>query len=105
MQENKEYEELYVNGETFKTHFSKKYKEKPKWQKENNKLIYAFIPGTIYDIYVEEGQDIKKGEVLVILEAMKMRNRVKSEISGKIKSINVKKNQLVAKNFLLIELY
>ena len=104
-EEKKEYKELYVNGETFKTQLCKKYTDKLKWEKENKKMIYAFIPGTIVDIYVKEGQEIKKGEDLLILEAMKMRNRVKSDISGKIKNINVEVNQLVAKNFLLIELF
>ena len=104
MEEKKEYKELYVNGETYKTKLCKKFVDAPKWVKENKGLANAFIPGTIREIYVKVGQKVEKGENMMILEAMKMRNRVKAAKSGTVKAIYVKENQLVTKNFLLIEL-
>lgn len=104
MDEKKEYQELYVNGDTYKTKLCKKFIAAPKWEKENKGLSHAFIPGTIREIYVKVGQKVKKGENMMILEAMKMRNRVKAAKSGTIKAIYVKENQLVTKNFLLVEL-
>ncbi|MBN2662767.1 MAG: acetyl-CoA carboxylase biotin carboxyl carrier protein subunit [Bacteroidales bacterium] len=101
---DKKYSELYVNGETYKTKICRKFAEKPVWEAEDLGKITAFIPGTIREIMVKKGQKVEKGEVLLILEAMKMRNRVKAQISGKIKTIHVKSNQIVAKNTLLIEL-
>ncbi len=97
------YAELYVNGATYKTKMCKKYPKVPKWEKPDLKKINAFIPGTIRDIFVKKGQIVKKGDVLLILEAMKMKNRVKSPINGTIKSVQVSDNELVVKNQLLLE--
>ncbi len=99
----KEYKELYVNGETYKTKLCKKFEQKPKWEPVNEKKITAFIPGTIREIYAKSGKEVKKGESLLILEAMKMLNKLKAPFDGKIKSVYVKENQIVTKNFLLLE--
>ena len=61
------------------------------------------MPGKIVKINVEEGQTVKKGETLIILEAMKMENIITSPRDGIIKSISVKKGDAVEKNQLLIE--
>ena len=53
--------------------------------------ITAPMPGTINDIKVTEGQEVKKGEVLLILEAMKMENEIKAPADGKVSSISVTK--------------
>ena len=51
--------------------------------------IYAFIPGTILDVFVKEGQKVKKGEPLCCLHAMKMDNQICSTIDGVVKSVNI----------------
>lgn len=66
--------------------------------------IYAFIPGTIVKVFVEEGQAVKKGDILCSLHAMKMDNQICSTIDGKVKAINVKPGQTVSKNDVLIEI-
>ena len=66
--------------------------------------IYAFIPGTIVKVFVEEGQEVKKGDILCSLHAMKMDNQICSTIDGKVKAINVKPGQTVSKNDVLIEI-
>ena len=57
--------------------------------------INAPMPGKILDILVDDGADIKEGEPLIILEAMKMQNEIISHIAGKIKKINIKLNDSV----------
>jgi len=57
--------------------------------------IGAPMPGLILDIVVNEGDEVKKGDTLLILEAMKMENIIKSESDGKIKSITVSKGDSV----------
>ncbi|MCK4881174.1 MAG: biotin/lipoyl-binding protein [Bacteroidales bacterium] len=49
--------------------------------------IEAPMPGKIIDILVEEGSDIKEGEPVIILEAMKMQNEIKSPQRGRISKI------------------
>ena len=68
------------------------------------KSIKAPMPGLILDILVEEGQEIEKGTQLLILEAMKMENVLKSEGEGVIKSIEVTKGTAVEKGQVLIEM-
>jgi biotin carboxyl carrier protein len=66
--------------------------------------IEAPMPGKIIDIMVEEGSEVKEGEPIIILEAMKMQNEISSHVSGIIQSVAVKKNDSVMKDDVLIEL-
>ncbi len=61
------------------------------------------MPGLLLDIKVQEGQEVQKGEILLILEAMKMENVIKAPTDARIKHIKVQKGQTVEKNQLLIE--
>jgi biotin carboxyl carrier protein len=70
--------------------------------KVNN--IKAPMPGLVFDIKVTEGDTIKKGDTVLVLEAMKMENMLKSPGEGVVKTIKVKKGEAVEKNQILIEL-
>lgn len=48
------------------------------------------LPGVILDIKVKEGDEIKKGQTVIILEAMKMENNINAHKDGKVTAINVK---------------
>ncbi len=64
--------------------------------------IKAPMPGLVLDIKVSEGSVVKKGDVLLVLEAMKMENNLKSPADGIVKKIVAKKGTAVEKNQLLI---
>lgn len=64
--------------------------------------IKAPISGQIIDVSATSGKEVKKGEVLVTLEAMKMENHVSSPIGGRIKEIKVKKGQSVKSGDVLL---
>ena len=64
--------------------------------------LKAPMPGLVFDIIVSEGQEVKKGNALLILEAMKMENMIKSPTDGVIKSIEVEKGVAVEKNQVLL---
>jgi len=68
------------------------------------KNVKAPMPGLILDILIEPGQTISKGDQLLILEAMKMENVLKSEGEGVVKSVEAKKGDAVDKGQLLIEM-
>ncbi len=51
-------------------------------------LVEAPMPGNIFKILVSEGQDVKSGDVLLILEAMKMENEILAPRDGKVVSIS-----------------
>lgn len=57
--------------------------------------VGAPMPGLILDVVVTEGDEVKKGDKLLVLEAMKMENIIKSPGDGKIKTISVAKGESV----------
>ncbi len=84
------------------------YKRKKALSKHNkesrNEIISAPMPGKILEILVEENADIKIGEPLLILEAMKMQNEIVSHVAGKIKKVHIKKDDSVMKDDAMIEI-
>ena len=64
--------------------------------------IKAPMPGLVLNILVAEGDDVKKGDNLLVLEAMKMENMIKSPTDGIIKKIRIKQGEKVDKNEVLI---
>lgn len=69
------------------------------------KEIKAPMPGLILHIHVDEGTTVKKGDPIMILEAMKMENILKSPGDGIIKIVKVKTGNSVEKNQILIEFH
>lgn len=65
--------------------------------------IKAPMPGLVLNVKVAEGDEIKKGDNLLILEAMKMENILKSSTDGIIKKILIKQGDKVEKNQILIQ--
>ena len=57
----------------------------------------------LIEIQVKPGDDVKKGQPVLMYEAMKMQNEIESELAGKVKRILVKEGQVVGTNDPLIE--
>lgn len=70
--------------------------------KQLNNLISP-MPGLIIDVQVTAGQEVKEGDTLVILSAMKMENSFVSHTDGVIKAVHVVKDDAVDKGQLLVE--
>lgn len=68
------------------------------------KTISAPLPGTITSVNVQVGKSVKKGEVLVVLEAMKMANDIVSEWDGTVKNILVQQGASVNVGDALVEI-
>jgi hypothetical protein len=66
--------------------------------------LKAPMPGLVVDILVQENSVVKKGDTLVILEAMKMENSLKATADTVVKKVMVKKGQAVEKNEVLVQL-
>ena len=60
-----------------------------------DKAIVSPMPGTVLDVRVSAGQAVKAGDILLILEAMKMENEIAAPAAGTVKSINVAKGAAV----------
>ena len=64
--------------------------------------LKAPMPGMVLKIMVKEGQEVKKGDSLLVLEAMKMENNIKALGDGTVKTIKIKEGDKVEKNQVLI---
>lgn len=79
----------------------KKDRNQEKIRESNNntrdeKVIKAPMPGTIVNVLVKQGDNVKKGQVIAILEAMKMENEIVSPTDGSVEIISVDKGQNVS---------
>ena len=115
--------DVKVNGEEFKVQMEKP--EEPKKKVTLNKpvakpaadeaedapansnanaanAVKAPLPGTITSIEVSVGQEVKAGDTLVVLEAMKMANNIEAEKDGKVTAICVKNGQSVMEDDPLV---
>lgn len=95
---------LNIDYFKYRTRLTKKYESRSSYKALDPKKVLAFIPGTIGKINVKEGDEVKTGDLLLTLEAMKMKNKILSPSNGKIQTLNVKPGDIVAKNDLLVEL-
>ena len=70
---------------------------------DTSKLVLSPMPGLVVDIPVTEGQEVKSGETVAIIEAMKMQNILKAERDGKVKAVKAKAGDPVAADDVLVE--
>jgi len=94
---------LIIEGSKYKTILTSKFENRKNWEAPDPRKLYSFIPGTILRILVKEGQEIKENQQVLVLEAMKMRNKVEFPIDGKVKKIYVKEGERIPKGFLMME--
>ena len=64
--------------------------------------VKAPLPGTIIDIKVAVGQQVSVGDVVLVLEAMKMQNNIEAEYAGTVTSITVKPGDTVMEGSVLL---
>ena len=95
---------LNIDTSLYQTRISNKFTNRKPYQPADPRIILSFIPGTVLDIFIEPGQDVSKGDILMILDAMKMQNKLKCSMDGRVKSIAVKKGDKVSKGTVLLEL-
>ena len=93
-----------ITARIYKTLLTNKYKNRKFWVNPSPYEIQSYIPGTIIEVFVKEGRVVKEGDPLLILESMKMQNRIDMPFTAKIKKINVKAGERIPKDFLMIEL-
>lgn len=114
-----------VNGTTYEVEIHKEFKQpktptlvrkevkSPKGSEKINKdepksgggsTVPAPLPGTILDIHVKAGDQVKKGQNLITMEAMKMENSVLSPKEGTVKDIKVSQGDSVLQDDVLIEM-
>ncbi|MGB9746957.1 MAG: acetyl-CoA carboxylase biotin carboxyl carrier protein subunit [Bacteroidales bacterium] len=94
---------LVLEGTRYKTLYNKKFELLSPWQKPDPKKMISFLPGTVIKVLVKKGDKVSAGQDLLLLEAMKMQNRIKSDREGIIKNVLVKEGDKVPKGVVMIE--
>lgn len=102
--EKVKYSTLIVDGVKYKTLLSKKFTDRAMFKEKDPGMVKAFIPGTILKVRAKKGKRVKEGDLLLILEAMKMRNVVAAPVDGVIRKVHVKLGDKVSKNRVMVEI-
>jgi biotin carboxyl carrier protein len=96
--------EIALENGVFETRLTKKFARRKLYQRQDPRIIKAVIPGVVAEIHTRAGASVKQGDALMVLEAMKMLNRILSPQDGTVKMIRVAKGEKVAKGQVLIEI-
>ena len=107
--ENAKNQIILVNGQKQSIEIKDKYDDllkqlgMDKLMGNKANLLKAPMPGLVLKVLVTEGQAVKKGDGLLILEAMKMENIIKASSDGMVKKIHIEEKNIVDKNQKMIE--
>ncbi len=94
-------EALVSNGEVYKVYRG----FKPSGlNKGGAGVLITQMPGKVVKVFKKVGDTVVKGETVLILEAMKMENEIKSGADGVVKSVNVNEGQALEAGFLMVEI-
>lgn len=93
---------IIIDGVKYKTLLTESFKNRKKYEENDPSKVRAFIPGTIDEILIKNKRKVKEGDIVLILEAMKMMNSVISPMDGEVKLL-VKVGDIVSKNQVLFE--
>ena len=71
-------------------------------KKKKSGTVSANIPGKVVTVEVEEGQTVTEGQVILILEAMKMQNEIQAPVSGTVVSVQCSEGEAIEANVPLV---
>ncbi|MBE6300700.1 MAG: acetyl-CoA carboxylase biotin carboxyl carrier protein subunit [Parabacteroides distasonis] len=100
----KEWVDFVVTARKYKTTLTAKYKNRKVWQKPFVGDVISRLPGTIVQLEVAVGQEVKAGQLLLIHQAMKMYNRVVAPVAGKVVEVNVVEGDQIPKDHLMVKI-
>ncbi len=96
--------QLLIDGTAYTTRVSDRFTSRKAWSPPAAGRIVSFIPGTVVELFVAPGVTISEGDDILVLEAMKMKNRLKSHVSGQVVAVHVSPGDKVPKGCLLVEI-
>lgn len=94
---------LNTENGSYETTFTPKYRAQKAWTAQDPREILSFIPGTITSLDVKTGDKVKKGDKLLMFNAMKMENTLYAPQDGVIDHLCVTVGQAVPKGVTLVK--
>ena len=104
MSDKDKFHELALENGVFETRLTRKYALRKPFEKHDPRIIKAIIPGVVAEIHTKVGTLVQQGDTMMILEAMKMLNRIVAPENGRIKVIRVAQGEKVDKGQVLLEI-
>lgn len=95
---------VFLNGRTYLVESSHSARSGRRQHHDDQDALASPMPATVERITVEQGQSVAAGDVLIVLEAMKMELTIKAPRDGRIKAIGCRAGELVQPGVPLIEL-
>jgi biotin carboxyl carrier protein len=102
--EHKQFCEIALENGVFETHVTRKFALRKPYEKQDPRVVKAVIPGVISEILTKTGEAVKQGDTIMIVEAMKMLNRIMAPLHGTIKAVHVSPGEKVIKGQVLLEI-
>ena len=104
MSHQKQFSELALENGVFETTVTRKFALRKPYERQNPGVVKAVIPGVVAEILAKKGKPVRQGDTMVVLEAMKMLNRIMSPLHGIVKAVHVSAGDKVAKGQVLMEI-
>ncbi|MBI5548063.1 MAG: acetyl-CoA carboxylase biotin carboxyl carrier protein subunit [Deltaproteobacteria bacterium] len=96
-------QKLVVDETAYETTFTPKFEKRKPYCPSNPKELRAVLPCVVRSILISTGQEVRKGDRLLVLEAMKMENQLLAPLDGTIKTISAHLGETIPKGKVLIE--
>jgi biotin carboxyl carrier protein len=96
--------EIALENGVFETTVTRKFGRRKPFVRQDPRVIKAVIPGVVAQIDTGVGKTVKQGDTMMILEAMKMLNRIMAPQDGTVKVIRVARGEKVSKGQVLLEI-
>lgn len=96
--------QVHVEGRKYKTTYTKKFMERKPWKAPDPNEIRSHIPGEVAELLVKKGSIVKKGDTIMIYEAMKMKNIISAPFDAIVEEVWVKQGEKLPKGALLATL-
>ena len=96
--------QIELESGTYDTRLTKKFLQRKVFEKQDPRVVKATIPGVIECVETAVGKAVRSGDMLIILEAMKMHNRIRAPQDGTVKVLCVAAGDKVVKGQVLLEI-
>ena len=95
---------VFIDGETFTIEVEPAERARPRRGAAGNEGLAAPMPATVIKVLVEPGAEVHRGDVLLLLEAMKMELPVRAPRDGRVKALHCRPGELVQPGTALVDL-
>lgn len=104
MSDERDIRQLELDDTVYSTLYTRKFAERKPYVPADPRQVRARIPAMVVSVHAQVGRRVRRGEALLVVEAMKMRNEITAHHEGVVARVLVTPGQMVAKNELLLEL-